>query len=161
MTNRRGAQARCESTGPARMHEGLIRGGSALKGTHTNATRRLVLVFGVGCSVLLLAACKLSKSTLASSSTDSRPELNPEQVYVFCWFVEDNGVGGSGYAFFSSHWSRPLRTSERLFSSTQEVRSAFPKYGIDCPIILPTPPGWVPEGWKVRELTQSEFNSFQ
>jgi hypothetical protein len=74
----------------------------------------------------------------------------------FCWFVEDNGAGHSGYVCFGASWGRPLVREERLFSTVEELREALTNQENVTPKVVNLYPDWVPDGWKVRSLTTNE-----
>lgn len=75
---------------------------------------------------------------------------------VFCWFVEDNGAGHKGYVFIDAGVSRPMTASEPLFSTIEEFGEALKRGEGETLFLVPKYPGWVPEGWRVRNLSSNE-----
>jgi len=87
--------------------------------------------------------------TEADSWRNARP-------VIYCWFVEDNGAGGSGYAVMDASLAKPLRPGERLYHTLDEVRQSLKYQEGNIPIVIPKRPNCVPECWKVRSLTANE-----
>lgn len=103
-----------------------------------------------------MAGCK-SQNTCTENSSE-KPALDTDRnlPLLFCWFVEDDGTGRSGYILFDARISRPLLPTERLLPSVEKVRQTLKDQGLVAPVIVPWHPEWVPEGWKVRDLTKTE-----
>jgi len=78
-----------------------------------------------------------------------------------CWFVEDNGSGGSGYAAADGRrgWLPP--DGGGLFSSVQQLREAMQRQSITPAYIEPNYDDEVPKGWKIRNLTANEVSALQ
>lgn len=96
------------------------------------------------------------RSDMKNSSDKSIPGLKPDRPIIYCWFVEDNGMGRSGYVAFNTQVGRPLRPDEHLHPTLDELRHAIKDQEGNAPIVIPKQPDWVPEGWKVRNLSANE-----
>jgi len=81
--------------------------------------------------------------------------------WVYCWFVENNGLGHKGYVFINTAMGRPMTTGENLFSTLGELREALKKAEGEPVYLIPKYPNWVPEGWKVRDLDANEVEQLK
>ncbi len=109
------------------------------------------------CSISFLAlefGC--GRSDMIAHSDNSAHGLQQNRPIIYCWFVEDNGMGHSGYAVFNTQVGRALRPDEHLYPSLDELRHAIKGHEATAPIVIPKQPDWVPEHWKVRNLSTSE-----
>ena len=107
----------------------------------------LCLILGAGCGV--------ANKTIQIKSDNSSSDSQKDRPIIYCWFVEDNGAGHSGYAIMDTYVGRPLLPGEHLYSSLAEVQQVAKSRSAN-PIIMPQRPGWVPEHWKVRDLSAKE-----
>ena len=104
-----------------------------------------------------VASCSNRTTRMGNSSETSAADAGKDVAIFFCWFVEDDGRGRSGYALFGTHFGRPLLPDERLCSTIDETRLKIKSQGGKAPIIVPQSPDWVPEGWRVRNLNTNEM----
>ena len=93
---------------------------------------------------------------MITHSDDSAHGLQQDRQIVYCWFVEDNGMGRSGYAAFNTGVSRALEPDEHLYRTIDELGHAIKGHEATAPIVIPIQPDWVPEHWKVRNLSTNE-----
>ena len=100
---------------------------------------------------LLFCGCSQKQTDLTSGRA-----LTGKTTLVYCWFVEDNGCGNKGYVFISSKMGRAMTPSEPLYSTIRELRVALKRIECDLLYLIPKQPGWVPESWKVRNLSSNE-----
>jgi hypothetical protein len=107
---------------------------------------------------LLLASC--SHNNVRTSNTPERPisAAGNGTNLVYCWFVEDNGAGHRGYVFLDVGMNRAMTPSETLYSTLEELREALRRGEGEPLFLVPKYPGWVPEGWRVRNLSSNEVN---
>jgi hypothetical protein len=90
------------------------------------------------------------------NSTINSQEDHP---IVYCWFVQDNGAGRSGYAVWSPEAGAPVEPDNRLFPTLEDVRDVLKDHENRdgrSPVVIPKRPDWVPQVWKVRDLTTNE-----
>jgi hypothetical protein len=109
------------------------------------------------CSIFFLApefGC--GGSNMKTHSDNSAHGLQQDRPIIYCWFVEDNGVGRSGYVMFNTRIGRPLRPDEHLYPTLDELRHAIKDREAEAPIVMPKQPDWVPEHWRVRNLSANE-----
>ena len=113
--------------------------------------------------ICLIAAvgCGGHGKNMGTQSVDNGFDMQEERRMFYCWYVENNGVGGKGYAIMDTAVGVPLTPGEHLFSSLQEVQQALRRSGAKPPVIVPRHPEWVPEHWRVRDLTSREFKELQ
>jgi hypothetical protein len=94
---------------------------------------------------------------LENGTKEAIPARVNQTNLVFCWFVEDNGNGNKGYVFMDTARNTPLEPSEHLFSNITKLSEALQRGG-KAVFLVPKCPGWVPEGWRVRNLNSNEVN---
>jgi hypothetical protein len=93
---------------------------------------------------------------MKSQPDDSKLDSQKDRPIIYCWFVEDNGNGRSGYAVMDTRVGRPLLSDEGLVATVQEIRQVIEREGGKNPIVIPHHPDWVPKEWKVRNLSTNE-----
>ena len=109
-------------------------------------------------SCLLLSGCAYNNVRWSNTSEKEISAAGNSINLVYCWFVEDNGAGHRGYVFIDVGMNRPMTPSENLHSTLEDLREAL-KRGPGEPLFLvPKYPGWVPEGWRVRNLSSKEVH---
>ena len=118
--------------------------------------------FGVLCVLSCLAlgvGCSNNSNKMEIQSHQSNIDWQNYHPIVYCWFVEDNGAGRSGYGVFFTEAGAPVEPDERLFPTLEDVRHML-KYVKNrdgwSRIVIPTRPSWVPPVWKVRDLNTNE-----
>lgn len=74
-----------------------------------------------------------------------------------CWFVEDNGKGKHGYAAADGRRGYLPPQGGGLFNSIQEMRNAMSKQKIRTANVEPNYDDEVPQGWRIRSLTDNEM----
>jgi hypothetical protein len=89
-------------------------------------------------------------------SDNSAHGSQQDSAIIYCWFVEDNGMGHSGYVTFNTRVGRPLRPDEHLYPTLEQLSGAIKGHEAAAPIVIPKRPDWVPEHWKVRDLSTNE-----
>ncbi|HXR05325.1 MAG TPA: hypothetical protein VN836_11530 [Verrucomicrobiae bacterium] len=107
----------------------------------------------------LEVGCGKNNNKMETQSHNSTIDLREDHPIVYCWFVEDNGAGRSGYDVFYTEAGRPLEPDERLFSTLEDVRHVLKdQENRDgrSPIVIPKRPDWVPQVWRVRDLSTNE-----
>ena len=75
-----------------------------------------------------------------------------------CWYVENDSAGGHGYA--CGHRSRSVTRPDGggLFQCIQDLRLEIQRTMPGLQEIGDSYTGRVPDGWKIRNLTQAEVN---
>ena len=120
--------------------------------------KRLVDLCAISLAVALV-------SCMQKSVTDKSRAVIPHIVgdgntpVLCCWFVENNGIGGSGYAAVDGRLGAVPPAGGGLFTTVEELRLAIKKQKIQSANIEPSYSGVVPEGWKIRSLTEDELRS--
>jgi hypothetical protein len=109
------------------------------------------------CCLVLEPGCRNHTARVEKPSENTAFRDGNDTPVFYCWFVEDNGAGHTGYVLFGAFWDRPLLPNEPLFSTVEEVREAL-KNESKFPFLVPQHPNWVPEGWRVRDLNSNEVN---
>jgi len=119
---------------------------------------RILRVFCLFSCLILEIGCRANATKMEAHSDN--PSINPqkERRIVYCWFVEDNGTGHSGYAVMDTFVGRALQQDERLFPTLGEVHHALMNQDGRNPIIIPKQPDWVPQAWRVRDLSTNEVS---
>src|SRR5258707_198397 len=117
---------------------------------------RLLTILCLLSWLVLEVGCRINSEKMEIQSDHSRSDPQDNRSIVYCWFVEDNGAGKSGYVLMNTRVGRPLLPSEHLFTTVQELRRAIRAQEPEDPIIIPKHPDWVPEAWKVRDLNTNE-----
>jgi len=108
---------------------------------------------------LLLSSCADNTNVKTSNTSEkSISAAGSGTNLVFCWFVEDNGAGHKGYVFIDAAMNRPMTPSEPLFSTLEGFREALKRAEGETIFIVPKYPGWVPQGWRVRNLSSNEVD---
>ena len=117
---------------------------------------------GVLCLLSCLAlevGCGKNSNKMEIQSHNSTIDSQEDHLFAYCWFVEDNGAGRSGYGVFYTEAGSSLEPDERLFPTLEDVRHVLKIHqnkdgrGI---IVTPKRPDWVPPVWKVRDLNTNE-----
>jgi hypothetical protein len=110
------------------------------------------------CFLALLSGC--ARNNPAASSASTKPFLGAaiNTPSLFCWFVEDNGAGKSGYAAMDGQVGGAYPEGGGLFPTIEQVRDAIRHQQLKTPLIVPHYPGEVPESWKIRSLTTNEVD---
>lgn len=96
-------------------------------------------------------------------STGHDPAIDPPAEYVHCWFVVDNGSGGSGYVLVPGMTSRQLSDDEHLYPTIESVRESLRYFARRGKAIVTTAewPFYIPTVWKSRSLTPEELDQIQ
>jgi hypothetical protein len=106
--------------------------------------------------LVLEVGCGTHHKTADAQSGNFSPEPKVDRPIVYCWYVADNGAGANGYAFIAASVGRPLRPDERLYHTLNQLGQAVRSQDGGVPIVISKQPDWVPEHWKVRDLTTNE-----
>ena len=115
--------------------------------------------FAIICSVAFIvldAGCRNHNPKMENSSETATIASDLDRPIIFCWFVEDNGKGGSGYIPFDASSSVPLLPDEHLFSTIEETRRTIKSRVSQTPVLVPQYPEGVPKSWRVRNLSTNE-----
>src|SRR4051812_31244573 len=84
-----------------------------------------IRILGTLCLLSCLAlevGCEVSSKKMKVHSDNPAIDRQKYRLIVYCWFVENNGAGRSGYAVIDEWDSRPLEPDARLFPTLEEVR---------------------------------------
>jgi hypothetical protein len=134
-------------------------------------TKSTQIMFATCCLFSLLSCSNRGKETdhhaivkqSESGNTSVRdgsekPTLGASEdaVGLCCWFVEDDGVGHSGYAVLDSRVSSAHPRGGGLFGKIEDVREAISRQKVKTPWLIPCYGGETPPGWKIRRLTTNE-----
>jgi hypothetical protein len=79
-----------------------------------------------------------------------------DAVSLWCWFVEDDAAGHSGYATMDGRAGYAPPDGGGLFPTIESVRDAISHQDNKTPWIVPHYGGEIPRGWKIRGLTTNE-----
>ncbi len=117
----------------------------------------LRIVVGAYCLVLLSSCGKNSEKM---SDTSDKPTLGAgiDAPSLFCWLVEDDGAGHSGYAVMDGRLGSARPLGGGLFPTIEEVKYAISHQKIKTPYLVPHYPSQVPKGWRIRSLTTNEVD---
>jgi hypothetical protein len=107
------------------------------------------------CAVCVLSGCVGVDSTKERTGGPSVLGGGKHTQILYCWYVEDDGSGRSGYVAIDAIWSYAPPDGGGLFQSIDEVRSAMRAQGIR-PSQFVAAVMVTPEGWSTRNLTQGE-----
>jgi hypothetical protein len=124
------------------------------------------------CCLLLLVSCsnnakqkdqnaivehiKSGEAVLGEASKKPTLGASDDALGLCCWFVEDDGVGHSGYAVLDASGSAAYPRGGGLFGTIEEVRDAINRQKVKTPWLIPCYGGDTPPGWKIRRLTTNE-----
>lgn len=120
---------------------------------------RFLVVLCILSCLALEVGCRKNSNKMEIQSDKSTIDSQEDHPFVYCWFVEDNGAGRSGYAAFYAEAGAPVEPDNRLFQTLEDVRHVFKEHEkLDrrSPIVIPKRPDWVPPVWKVRDLNTNE-----